>query len=127
MKTKFALSIVVTLFASLLISCNKVDVKVLEGTRWLHEKDGKTLYFDKDGKTLYAYEIVSSAHVSFQPWYSYSIIDSKITLQYKGPEKLLVQPSIHSIKLKNNELTIDFTNGCHGFEKEVYIFKKIDY
>lgn len=39
---------------------------------------------------------------------------------------ILIQPSTHHYELKNNELLIDFTNGCYGFESEKYILTKIE-
>ncbi len=124
MKKKSILGLMTILLIALLFSCKSVDVTLLEGTHWLREKDGKMLYFESDKNIVYVYDIFSSAHFTQQSQYNFTIKDEKITLQYAGPYYIYVKPSTHSIKLKNDELTIDFTNGCYGFEKEVYVFTK---
>ncbi len=48
--------------------------------------------------------------------YSYNKI--RITIRYIGPNLILVQPTTHEYELKNNELTIDFSNGVYGFESK---------
>jgi hypothetical protein len=47
-----------------------------------------------------------------------------ITIQYIGPNEILVSPSRHNFTLSNNTIKIDFTNGCYGFESEIITFIK---
>ena len=56
----------------------------------------------------------------------YSHDNESITIQYKGPNMIGVQPSTHVYELKNNELTIDFSNGCYGFDREIYHLTKLE-
>ncbi len=125
MKKKLILGVVTLLFVPLFFSCknNDVDVKLLENTEWRHDKSGRKLYFYPDGKTMHVRHITAS-DITQEYIYSYTIQDRKITMQFKGPLSVSVDPSTHSIKLKNNELILDFSNGCYGFKKEVYVFKK---
>ncbi len=58
--------------------------------------------------------------------FDYSYDNDSITIQYKGPHMILVLPTTHFYELKNNELTIDFSNGCYGFEREIYNLTKIE-
>lgn len=58
--------------------------------------------------------------------FEYNYDNDSITIQYKGPDKILVQPSTHFYKLKNNELLIDFSNGCYGFDKKIYTLTKFE-
>lgn len=57
--------------------------------------------------------------------FDYSYDNDSITIQYNGPNMILVQPSTHFYELKNNELTIDFSNGCYGFDKQIYTLKRL--
>ena len=54
--------------------------------------------------------------------FEYSYNENSITIRYIGPHLIFVQPTTHKYNLKNNELTIDFSNGVYGFEN-----KKITY
>ena len=58
--------------------------------------------------------------------FEYSYDKDSITIQYKGPNKILVQPSTHFYDLKINELLIDFSNGCYGFSKEKYYLTRLE-
>jgi len=50
--------------------------------------------------------------------FMYSIYRDSITVQYNGPNDILVKPSAHYFELEESTLSIDFTNGCYGFPKE---------
>jgi hypothetical protein len=50
----------------------------------------------------------------------------EITVQYNGPLYILVQPSTHKFELENNQLVIDFTNGCYGFQSKKYNLRRIE-
>lgn len=58
--------------------------------------------------------------------FDYSYDNDSITIQYAGPNEILVLPSTHYYELKNNELIIDFSNGCYGFDKEIYNLTKLE-
>ena len=58
--------------------------------------------------------------------FKYSTNKDSVTIQYNGPNMILVQPSTHFYELKNNELSIDFSNGCYGFVKEKYILIRLE-
>ncbi len=56
--------------------------------------------------------------------YIYNYTNDSITLQYKGPYLILVEPSTHSYFLSGDNLEIDFTNGGYGFDRDVIDFKR---
>ena len=58
--------------------------------------------------------------------FEYGYDKDSIIIQYKGPDEILVQPSTHFYELKNNELLIDFSNGCYGFNKEIYDLTRLE-
>ncbi len=58
--------------------------------------------------------------------FKYSYDSDSITIQYNGPNKILVQPTTHHYEFKNNELLIDFRNECYGFDSRIYTLIKID-
>lgn len=58
--------------------------------------------------------------------FEYSSNNDSITIQYKGPNKILVQPSTHFYEFKNNELLIDFSNGCYGFDRRIYELIRVE-
>jgi len=57
--------------------------------------------------------------------FDYSYDKDSITIQYKGPNEILVPPSTHFYEFKNNELIIDFSSGCYGFDKQIYTLTKL--
>ncbi len=56
----------------------------------------------------------------------YSYARDSITIQYAGPNKILVRPTTHHYELKKDKLLIDFTNGCYGFDSKIYNLTKIE-
>ena len=54
----------------------------------------------------------------------YSYTNDSITIQYKGPNKILVQPTTHHFELKRKELLIDFTRSCYGFNQKEIEYNK---
>lgn len=117
------ITLVLALFSA--TSCNDNDVDIFKNTTWISEKHQIRLYFNDADKTLTVYPLEIKENMDYlNAVYTFSQENGKITLQYKVPNKLLVQPSTHSYSLRDNELTIDFTNGCYGFDKEKYVFVK---
>ena len=57
--------------------------------------------------------------------FSYSYDSDSITIQYTGPNKILVRPSTHHYELKKDALSIDFSNGCYGFDSTIYKLSRI--
>ena len=98
--------------------------------------------FDPDGRFIGDWKILTPAndtiffknessftrkyHDGLYHSFIYSYDQDSITIQYKGPNKILVQPSTHFYDLKNNELLIDFSNGCYGFSKEKYYLTRLN-
>ena len=60
------------------------------------------------------------------PFFEYSYDRDSITIQYSGPNKILVRPSTHYYEFNNEGLLIDFTNGCYGFDSKIYNLSKIE-
>lgn len=58
--------------------------------------------------------------------FDYSYDKDSITIQYAGPNEILVPPSTHFYEFKKNELIIDFSNGCYGFDREIYNLTKLE-
>jgi len=58
--------------------------------------------------------------------YDYSFGVDSITIQYKGPNMLLVQSSTHNYIFNDDELVIDFSNGCYSFGRQVYTLKRLN-
>jgi len=57
--------------------------------------------------------------------FNYSYDSDSITIQYSGPNKINVRPSTHHYELKNDTLSIDFSNGCYGFDSTVYKLSRV--
>lgn len=106
---------VISLFL-LIISCEKEDISshIIVGT-WVSTDNVDTLKF-MDNKSF-----TKSYHT-----FLYSLNIRKITIQYSGPNEILVSPSIHNYTLTNRKLKIDFTNGCYGFRSDVITFIRLN-
>lgn len=93
--------------------------KSMSGT-WVSESPADTIVF-LDSQTF-----TKSVRSTFFHTFGYSFVNDSITIQYKGPNKILVNPSTHYFSLVGNSLTIDLSNGCYGFEnrKMVYVRTK---
>ncbi|MGM0409015.1 MAG: hypothetical protein ACQERU_13625 [Bacteroidota bacterium] len=57
--------------------------------------------------------------------FDYGYDNDSITIQYTGPNMIGVPPTTHFYELKNYELIIDFSNGCYGFDKQIYTLTKL--
>lgn len=58
--------------------------------------------------------------------FKYSYDKDSITIQYAGPNMILVRPTTHHYEFKNNVLLIDFSNSCYGFDTKIYNLTKIE-
>jgi hypothetical protein len=98
--------------------------------------------FDTDGRFIGSWEILSpdsdtitfkdessfsrKFHDGIDHSFNYSYDKDSITIQYAGPNLILVQPTTHHYELKNNVLLVDFSNGCYGFDTKIYNLTKIE-
>lgn len=82
--------------------------------------DRDTIVFENESSFIrkYNYGIDGS--------FEYSYTEDSITIQYRGPNMILVQSSTHFYRLKNKELHIDFSNGCYGFSEEIYTLARLE-
>ena len=86
---------------------------------WTSPDVGDTLIFTSD---QFFYKSDSFMH-NHSYEYSYTNID--ITIQYKGPNMIYVEPTTHSYEFYNDDLIIDFSGGCYGFESVVSKYTKV--
>jgi hypothetical protein len=118
---KISKYLLIAILISVMISCEKgfkPDGGFI-GTWKILTPDSDILTFKNE--SLFTRKFYDGIDHSFK----YSYDQDSITIQYSGPNKILIQPSTHHYELKNNELLIDFTNGCYGFESEKYNLIKI--
>jgi hypothetical protein len=57
-------------------------------------------------------------------YFTYRSSKDSITIQYSGKLFIYVVPTTHHFQLIDQELTIDFSNGCYGFRKQIINFTK---
>jgi hypothetical protein len=110
---------IVTFFVAL-ISCEKEKTYPdgrFVGT-WVSVDKKDTLIFISDDIMM------RPATDGIQHTYIYNYTNDSITLQYKGPYLILVEPSTHYYFLGGDNLEIDFTNGGYGFNRDVIDFKR---
>lgn len=117
-------SLTAILFLQVFISCNKdslPDGRFI-GT-WIAEDKSDTIYFIDD-KTFKSPRYDGILHT-----FEYSYNDDSITIQYAGPNSVLVRPSTHHYTLIHNTLIIDFQKINYGFEpvKREYIKANISH
>jgi len=113
--------LLIIVLISVLMSCEKEfepDGRFI-GTWKILTPDNDTLSFKSESS--FSRKFYDSMDHSFE--YSYDA--DSITIKYNGTNMILVQPSTHHYEFKNNELLIDFTNGCYGFEFEKYNLTKL--
>ena len=118
-----------------LLSCDKERLfeKILIGT-WISENNIDTLNFIDDQlfeKFFILPRQRSHDQLILLPFnngtkhsYEYSISATTITIQYSGPFYISVKPSTHQFDIDKNKLTIDFSNGCYGFESKIESYYK---
>ena len=100
----------------LIFSCEKENISdnMIFGT-WVSTDKADTLHIS-DNQTF-----KKSFHT-----FLYSRNIKKITIQYSGPNYILVSPTTHNYSLTYNMLKIDFTNGCYGFRSERITFIRLN-
>ena len=105
----------------LLNSCQKDSIpsNIFIGT-WVSIDNVDTLFFINDKI------FTKPGYDKVMHYFNYSYGIDSITIQYKGPNKILVVPSTHSYSLDSSVLSINFSNGCYGFssKKETFIKNK---
>lgn len=113
---KILIYLILAVSFSVLISCeNKfISNNQFIGSWRILTPDQDTIIFQNDSSFIRRY------YDGANHWFAYSYDQDSITVQYQGPNMIYVRPSTHAYEIKNNELTIDFTNGCYGFDKRVY-------
>lgn len=102
------------------VSCEK-EKKYPDGRfigTWISSDMQDSLIFISDDILMHP------AADGIQHTYIYSFTNDSITIQYKGPYFILVEPSTHHYILARDNLEIDFTNGGYGFDRDVIEFKK---
>jgi hypothetical protein len=57
-------------------------------------------------------------------YFKYELSKDSITIQYSGKLFLYVFPTTHHFQRNDEELTIDFSNGCYGFRKQIINFTR---
>jgi hypothetical protein len=109
------------LFAAIISSCEKdtTEVRNLVGTWKIVSPENDTVFFSE--KTF-----TKKNHLLFSSFFDYSYTKDSITIRYRGPNKILVQPTTHTYRRYDNEITINLTNGCYGFEQDIYLLSKLD-
>ncbi len=115
----FFLSILFITF-SVLLSCEK-EKEYPDGRfigTWVSVSQQDSLIFVSDDILFHP------AADGLKHTYIYNYTNDSITLQYKGPYMILVEPSTHSYFLDGNDMGIDFTNGGYGFNREVIDYKR---
>jgi hypothetical protein len=112
-------SLMAILLLQVFISCNKdslPDGRFI-GT-WIAEDKTDTLYFiDDQTFKQTAYDRVLHS-------YAYSYTEDSITIQYAGPNFVLVRPSTHHYTLNKSTLIIDLYKVNYGFERTLKVFLK---
>jgi len=105
------------LFFLSLMACKKSFNGQFAGT-WFSTDPQETLNFISD--RVFTKRFYDGLDHTFMYWYT----SDSVTIQYSGPDKILVKPTTHAYKLQGDELTIDFTSGCYGFDKRIIEYIK---
>jgi hypothetical protein len=85
---------------------------------WISFDQVDTLDFETD-EDFYKSNIYMRHH-----HYKYYYMEDSITINYSGINYINVLPSSHIYEIKDNILTIDFTNGCYGFDRVEKTFSR---
>jgi len=62
--------------------------------------------------------------LSHQSHFNYSLSKDSITIQYEGVLFIYVKPSTHSVRINENQLTIDFRPYCYGFPSQKITYNR---
>jgi len=100
------------LFLQVFISCNKDSIPDgrFIGT-WISEDKTDTMFIIDD------YTFKKPFYDRLLHSFEYSYTEDSITIQYAGPNMILVRPSTHHYSLTRSTLTIDFSKVNYGFEQ----------
>lgn len=101
------------------VSCHKdfeTDGRFI-GT-WVNRANNDTLTFIDD------FCFYKRFYDGLKHSYEYSYDEDSITIQYQGPNMILVQPSTIHYEFNGNKLSIDFSKGYYGFESVIYLLSK---
>jgi len=110
MNIRFA-SLTTFLFLQVFMSCNKdslPDGRFI-GT-WVSEEKNDTMFIIDD------YTFKKPRPDGLLHTYVYSYTEDSITIQYSGPNLVLVRPSTHHYTLTHSTLIIDLYKVNYGFE-----------
>lgn len=109
--------IVITLTIIEVSGCRKNDdYKNLLGT-WVSKDLIDTLDFTSDTS-------FNKMYSGSPDYFKYELSKDSITIQYSGKLFIYVLPTAHHFQLNDQELTIDFSNGCYGFRKQIINFTR---
>ena len=112
----------VAVFCIVLFSCEKhfdTDGRFI-GSWKILTPDNDTLTFNDESSFSRKF------HDGLDHSFKYSYDKDSITIQYSGPDMILVQPTTHHYEFKNNVLLIDFSKGCYGFDTNIFNLTKIE-
>jgi hypothetical protein len=108
---------VITLTIIEVSGCRKNDdYKNLLGT-WVSKDLIDTLDFTSDTS-------FNKMYSGSPDYFKYELSKDSITIQYSGKLFIYVLPTAHHFQLNDQELTIDFSNGCYGFRKQIINFTR---
>lgn len=111
--------LMILLIIFLLIDCSKnSDTNNIIGT-WISSYKNETLNFT-DATNFYQTDSGFQTSVHF----NYKLGIDSILIQYDGSLDILVKPTNHKNELNNNNLTIDFRNGCYGFNSQLMSYSR---
>jgi len=97
--------------------CKKNDnYKTLLGT-WVSTDLIDTLDFTSDTS-------FNKMYSGSPDYFKYGLSKDSITIQYSGKLYIYVFPTTHHFQLNDQELSIDFSNGCYGFRKQILNFTR---
>ncbi len=124
---KVLIYLLIVVFFGIIISCDKdftpssrfPNSKFI-GTWKILTPDNDTIIFkDESNFTRKYYDGINHS-------FDYSYDNNSITIQYAGPNMIGVPPTTHFYEIKNKELIINFSNGCYGFDKQIYKLTKLE-
>jgi hypothetical protein len=90
------------------------DYKKLLGT-WVSKDLIDTLDFTSDTS-------FNKMYSGSPDFFKYELSKDSITIQYSGKLFIYVLPTTHHIQINDEVLTIDLSNGCFGFRKQIINF-----
>lgn len=91
------------------ISCNETEIP--DGRfigKWISSERQDTINFETNSDLYRGY--YDGLH-----HFDYSYTNDSITIQYSGPNMILVYPTTHKYELHEKRLIINFESHCYGF------------